>query len=33
MPDINEDEIYENVMIEIEKDNKVKSTWARARNI
>lgn len=28
--DINEDEIYEQVMIEIEEDNKVKSTWAKA---
>ena len=29
-PDINEDKIYENVMLEIEEDKKVKSTWARA---
>lgn len=29
-PNINEDEIYEIVMLEIEKNNKVKSTWARA---
>ena len=28
--DINEDEIYEQVMIEMEEDNKVKSTWAKA---
>jgi uncharacterized membrane protein YhaH (DUF805 family) len=28
--DINEDEIYEQVMIEIEEDNKIKSTWAKA---
>lgn len=28
--EINEDEIYENVLLEIEEDNKVKSTWARA---
>ena len=28
--DINEDEIYEQVMIEVEQDNKVKSTWAKA---
>lgn len=27
---IDEDEIYEKVMLEIEEDNKVKSTWARA---
>ena len=27
---INEDEIYEQVMLEIEKDDKVKSTWAKA---
>jgi len=27
---INEDEIYEKVMIEIEEDNKVKSTWAKS---
>lgn len=27
---INEDEIYEQVMIEIEENNKVKSTWAKA---
>ena len=27
---INEDEIYEQVMLEIEKDTKVKSTWAKA---
>ena len=28
--EINEDEIYEKIMIEIEQDNKVKSTWAKA---
>ena len=28
--DINEDEIYEQVLHEIEKDDKVKSTWAKA---
>ncbi len=28
--EINEDEIYENVLLEIEEDNKVKSTWAKA---
>lgn len=28
--EINEDEIYEDIMIEIEQDNKVKSTWAKA---
>lgn len=28
--EINEDEIYEKIMIEIEEDKKVKSTWARA---
>ena len=28
--DIDEDKIYEDVMLEIEEDNKVKSTWARA---
>jgi uncharacterized membrane protein YhaH (DUF805 family) len=28
--DIDEDEIYEQVMIEIEEDNKIKSTWAKA---
>ncbi|GEM_PF-1971670 len=27
---MNEDEIYEKVMLEIEKDNKVKSTWAKS---
>lgn len=29
-PEINEDEIYEKIMIEIEEDKKVKSTWAKA---
>ena len=29
-PTLNEDEIYEKVMLEIEENNKVKSTWARA---
>ena len=28
--EINEDEIYEQIMIEIEEDKKVKSTWAKA---
>ncbi|MGJ0309688.1 hypothetical protein [Aliarcobacter cryaerophilus] len=28
--DINEDELYEEVMIEIEEDRKIKSTWAKA---
>ena len=28
--EINEDEIYEKIMIEIEEDKKVKSTWAKA---
>ncbi|MGJ0309689.1 DUF805 domain-containing protein [Aliarcobacter cryaerophilus] len=28
--DINEDDIYEQVMIEIEEDRKIKSTWAKA---
>ncbi|MCT7481953.1 DUF805 domain-containing protein [Aliarcobacter cryaerophilus] len=28
--DVNEDELYEQVMIEIEEDRKVKSTWAKA---
>ena len=28
--EINEGEIYEKIMIEIEQDNKVKSTWAKA---
>ena len=28
--EVNEDEIYEKIMIEIEQDNKVKSTWAKA---
>lgn len=27
---LNEDEIYERIMIEIEEDNKIKSTWGRA---
>lgn len=28
--EINEDEIYEQIMIEIEEDKKIKSTWAKA---
>lgn len=28
--EINEDEIYEKIMIEIEEDKKIKSTWAKA---
>lgn len=28
--EINEDEIYEKIMMEIEKDKKIKSTWAKA---
>ena len=28
--ELNEDEIYEKIMLEIEEDKKVKSTWARA---
>ena len=31
--DINEDEIYDNVMLEIEEDKKIRSTWAKALSL